>query len=73
MGNRAALERIAQRARHVLLADEILESAGPVAVVEALSWICHEKKGSVTVHPPSNTCREVVPGDATPAREPHCA
>jgi F0F1-type ATP synthase membrane subunit b/b' len=53
--------------------DEILEAAGPVAVVEALSWICHERKVSVTVHPPSNTCREVVPGDATPAREPHCA
>ena len=69
----AALQCIGERARHMLLADEILEAAGPVAVVEALSWICHERKVSVTVHPPSNTCREVVPGDATPAREPHCA
>ena len=41
MRDRAALERVAQGARHVLLADEILESAGPVAVVEALSWVCH--------------------------------
>ncbi len=72
VGDRAALECVRERARHVLLADEILEAAGPMAVVEALSGVCHEE-GGVTVHPPSNTCREVVPGDATPAREPHCA
>ena len=73
MRNGAALERVRKRARDMPLADEIFEAAGPITVVEALSGICHVRVKSVTVHPPSNTCREVELRDMTPARWPHCA